>query len=166
MTRSSFSEVDCGVAQAVDQLGDKWTLLILRSAFHGIRRFDDFLEHLGIAGNILSDRLRRLVEADLLYRRHDPKDRRAVEYRLTEKALDAYPLIVFLNQWGERWLGKPGGSRVDIVDKTSRNAVQDIKVLSTDGRVLGARDTEMREGPGKSSVLARSREILARRSSN
>lgn len=61
MTRSSFVNVDCGVAQAVEQLGDKWTLVILRSAFHGIRRFEEFSEHLGIAANVLTDRLGKLV---------------------------------------------------------------------------------------------------------
>lgn len=163
MTRSTFVNVDCAVAQAVEQLGDQWTLLILRSAFHGIRRFDEFREHLNIAENILTTRLAKLVKAGIFQRTQLSQDKRVYEYRLTEKGYDTYALVVFLNQWGERWMGKPEGERVEIVETISGRKVQDVRVLSTEGRVLNPRDTTMQHGAGRSAVLDLSRNILARR---
>lgn len=166
MTRSSFADVDCGVAQAVEQMGDKWTLVILRSAFHGIRRFDEFSEHLGIAANVLADRLAKLVEADILSKHKVAGDGRAVEYRLTQKGLDTYPVIIFLNQWAERWMGKPTGPRIEVIERKTGRPIRLVEVLAENGQVLGAYDTFMRSGPSGSGVLNSSQRIVARRRGN
>ena len=166
MTRSSFADVDCGVAQAVEQLGDKWTLVILRSAFHGIRRFDEFSEHLGIAANVLADRLAKLVEADILCKRKVEGDGRAIEYRLTPKGLETYPMIIFLNQWADRWIGKPGGARIEVIERKTDRPIRQVQVLAENGQALTAYDTFMRNGPSGSDVLDRSQRIVARRRGN
>lgn len=163
MTRQSFADIDCAVAQAVEQVGDKWTLVILRNAFQGMTRFDEFAEHLGVASNVLTTRLDALVQADILYRRKVDHDRRAVEYKLTPKGFDLFPLIVFLNQWGERWMGKRRGPRLEIFERTSGQPVRPVQVLAHHGQVLTARDTFSREGAGGGKVLQRSREIVSRR---
>jgi DNA-binding HxlR family transcriptional regulator len=166
MSRSSFADVDCGVAQAVEQLGDKWTLVILRSAFHGLRRFDEFSEHLGIAANILSDRLARLVDADIFSKGKVEGDGRAVEYRLTPKGLDTYPLIIFLNQWSERWMPKPKGPRIDVLERKTGRPVLPVQVLAENGQALTAYDTFMQNGPGGCEILNHSQRIVARRRGN
>jgi DNA-binding HxlR family transcriptional regulator len=166
MTRSSFAEVDCGVAQAVEQLGDKWTLVILRSAFHGLRRFDEFEEHLGIAANVLTNRLGKLVEADILSKKKVEDDGRAFEYRLTPKGLDTYPLIIFFNQWAERWMAKPEGPRIDVLERKTGRPILPVQVLSESGQPLSAYETYMQNGPGGCDVLIRSQGIVARRRGN
>jgi len=166
MTRSSFADVDCGVAQAVEQLGDKWTVVILRSAFHGIRRFDEFSEHLGIAAKVLADRLAKLVDAGILYKQRLEGDGRAFEYRLTQKGLDTYPMIIFLNDWAERWMGNPKGPRIDVVERKTGRVIRPVQVLAENGKVLTAHDTFMRNGPSGSLILNHSRRIVARRRGN
>jgi DNA-binding HxlR family transcriptional regulator len=163
MTRTSFANVDCGVAQAAEQVGDKWTIVILRSAFHGVRRFEEFSEHLGIAPNVLADRLAKLVEADILYRRKSGNDGRVFEYLLTPKGFDLYPMIIFMNQWAERWLNKADGARIEVVHRPTGRPVRQIDVLSEDGEVLTARDTLMRNAVSGSKVLDHSRQIVSRR---
>ena len=91
MTRQSFADVDCGVAQAAQQVGDKWTLVILRDAFNGVNRYDDFARHLGVASNVLATRLSALVDADILHRRPVAGDGRAIEYKLTPEGTGAVP---------------------------------------------------------------------------
>jgi DNA-binding HxlR family transcriptional regulator len=166
MTRSSFAGVDCGVAQAVDQLGDKWTLVILRSAFAGIMRFDEFTEHLGIAANILADRLGKLVEANILRKQKVEGDGRAVEYLLTAKGLDTYPLIVFLNQWSERWMGSAKGRRIQILERKTDRPIREVQVLAEGGKALTAHETYMCSDARGSDVLNRSQTIVARRRGN
>jgi DNA-binding HxlR family transcriptional regulator len=94
---------DCSIAASLSFVGDRWTLLILRDAFRGVRRFGDFCADLGIARNILTDRLEKLVEAGILVR--VPYQERPLrhEYRLTEKGRDLSPALVALMRWGDRW---------------------------------------------------------------
>jgi DNA-binding HxlR family transcriptional regulator len=163
MTRQSFAEVDCGVAQAAQQVGDKWTLVILRDAFNGVTRYDDFAMHLGVASNVLAARLAALVDADILCRRPVAGDGRAWEYKLTPKGLDLYPLIVFLQQWGDRWMPKPLGNRIEIVDCKTLRPVRKVQVHDADGQVLSARDTRLRMGRGGSDVMRQLQSVVARR---
>ncbi|MDC0112343.1 helix-turn-helix transcriptional regulator [Burkholderiaceae bacterium] len=110
MTRISFADMDCPIAQAAEQLADKWKFVIIRNAFNGMRRFDDFAEQLGVASNVLTARLSELVAADILTRVPVDGDGRAVEYRLTAKGHDLFPMVIFLAQWSDRWLKKRGGA--------------------------------------------------------
>ena len=103
MTRTQFGDMQCSIARALDVVGERWSLLILRDAFYGVRRFEDFQRDLGIARNILSDRLQRLVEHGVLerhrYEERPPRD----EYRLTDKGSDLLPVVLAMMRWGDRW---------------------------------------------------------------
>jgi DNA-binding HxlR family transcriptional regulator len=103
MKRTSFAGMSCSVARTLDVVGEWWSLLVLRDAFTGVRRFEDFQRSLGIARNILADRLQTLVDYGVLERRlyHERPER--YEYRLTEKGFDLYPVLLSLMRWGDRW---------------------------------------------------------------
>src|SRR5712692_2233716 len=103
MRRTSFSDMDCSVAQTLEVIGEWWTLLILRDSFQGVRRFDDFQRRLGVARNVLTQRLDRLVEQGILARRQYQDRPARYEYRLTAKGLDLYPVVIALMDWGDRW---------------------------------------------------------------
>lgn len=138
--RRSFAGIDCAVAQAIEQMGDPWILLILRCQFQGIKRFDDFQGHLQISTSVLTDRLRRLVQAGLLRKEQDQQDKRGTVYLLTEKGMDFYPVMIALHQWSERWEAREDGPRLELLDKQSREPVRAVRVLSQDYRELSARD--------------------------
>src|SRR5436190_8958064 len=110
MKRTPFARWPCSVARAVDLLGDWWTPLVLRQAFYGVRRFDDFQESLGIGRNVLTQRLNRLVDEGLLERRlyceHPPRS----EYVLTEKGRDFWPVLAAMTTWGDKWLDGGAGA--------------------------------------------------------
>src|SRR5437868_2735664 len=103
MKRTSFAGMACSIARTLEVIGEWWTLLILRDAFLGVRRFDDFQSSLGIARNILTDRLATLVRHGILTRERYQERPARYEYRLTEKGFDLYPIIVGLLRWGDRW---------------------------------------------------------------
>ena len=103
MYRKSLADQECSIARALDVVGEWWTLLILRDAFRGIRRFDDFLDSLGIARNVLAARLAKLVEHGILERRPLTDHAGRHEYRLTEKGLDLQAVVISLMRWGDRW---------------------------------------------------------------
>jgi DNA-binding HxlR family transcriptional regulator len=137
--REVFAE--CGISAALEVVGERWSFLILRGAFNGLRHFEEFQTNLGIARNILSNRLGRLVEHGILRRDPDPADRRKVTYRLTEKGRDLLPVLLSLRQWGERWIsGMP--SNPVLVDRYTRKPIAPIVVQSADGRALSLRDME------------------------
>ena len=96
------------VFAALDVLPDRWSALILREAFFGVRRFSEFRRNLSIARNTLTDRLTRLVEQGVLVRQRVSETNEWEEYRLTEKGLDLYPIVVALMQWGDRWCAPDG----------------------------------------------------------
>jgi DNA-binding HxlR family transcriptional regulator len=104
----------CSVARAIDILGDRWVFLILREAFFGVRHYDQFLSNLGIATNILSNRLKRLVHSGIMDKHKDSKDSRRVLYRLTEKGRDLYPVTLAFMQWGDRWLADEKGPPLEL----------------------------------------------------
>src|SRR3954471_19595602 len=102
--RATPEEADCSIARALEVIGDRWTILIMRDAFRGIRRFDDFRRDLGIARPVLTDRLKKLVDAGVMVRRqyevHPPR----FEYRLTPMGIELSPALVALMRWGDRWM--------------------------------------------------------------
>ena len=126
---------ECGISAALEAVGERWSFLILRGAFNGLHHFEEFQSTLGIARNILSNRLGRLVAHDILLREPDPADRRRVAYRLTEKGRALLPVMIALRQWGESWVsGMP--SNPVLVDRTSRLPVAAIAVQTVEGRPL------------------------------
>ncbi|HEU0023750.1 MAG TPA: helix-turn-helix domain-containing protein, partial [Thermoleophilaceae bacterium] len=103
MRVADFAEQPCNIARPIALLGDGWTLLLLRQAFLGTRRFDDFQSQLGLSRSLLADRLRKLVEAGIL-RREPYRDavRTREQYRLTEKGIDLYPVLMALRTWADK----------------------------------------------------------------
>jgi DNA-binding HxlR family transcriptional regulator len=131
----------CSIAAALEAVGERWSFLILRGAFNGLHHFEEFQTTLGIARNILSNRLGRLVENGILERVPDASDRRKVSYRLTEKGRDLLPVLLSLRHWGEKWLsGQP--SNPVLVDRYSRQPIAPMAVRSSDGRVLALNELE------------------------
>ena len=131
----------CGLPGALEVMGERWSFMILRAAFNGVKHFEDFLEELGIARNILSNRLAKMVEHGVLEREPCPDDRRKVEYRLTEKGLDLLPAMLALRQWGFRYMGEAVENPV-LVDKRDGQPIGSVVVLAHDGRALGYNDLE------------------------
>ena len=91
----------CGLPTALEAMGERWSFMILRATFNGVRHFEEFISEISIARNILANRLTRLTESGILRRTPCPDDRRKVEYRLTDKGLDLLPTMIALRQWGE-----------------------------------------------------------------
>ncbi len=126
---------ECALPAALEAVGERWSFLILRGAFNGLHHFEEYQSTLGIARNILSNRLARLVEHDILQREPDPSDRRKVAYRLTQKGRELLPVLIALRQWGERWVSGVPSNPV-LVDKESRLPVAPMAVRAIDGRPL------------------------------
>ncbi len=126
--------VQCPFPAAVELIGEKWAFLILRGAFNGLKHFEEFQGALGIARNILSDRLCKLVAGEILERTPDESDRRKVVYALTPKGEALMPVVVALRQWGEEWgCGRAG---VVLADRHTGRPVRKISVQADDGRPL------------------------------
>jgi DNA-binding HxlR family transcriptional regulator len=121
----------CSIAAALETVGERWSFLILRGAFNGLQHFEEFQSTLGIARNILSNRLARMVERDILRREPDPSDRRRVAYHLTEKGLDLLPVLLALREWGEKWIAK-GPSNPVLVDRATRRPIAAMAVRDAD----------------------------------
>ena len=135
------TEGECGIAAALEVVGERWSFLILRGAFNGLHHFEEYQSTLGIARNILSNRLGRLVEHGILKREPDSADRRRIAYRLTEKGRELLPVMVALRQWGERWVSGVPSNPV-LVDRATRRPIAAMAVHSADGRPLKHGDME------------------------
>ena len=130
---------ECSLPAALEAVGERWSFLILRASFNGLHHFEEFQAKLGIARNILANRLAKLVQYGILQRAPMPDDRRKVEYTLTDKGFALLPTMVALRQWGERWeTGVPAFPV--LVDARDRRPVEPVSVLSHDGRSLGKHD--------------------------
>jgi DNA-binding HxlR family transcriptional regulator len=126
---------ECSLPKALEAMGERWSFLILRAAFNGLQHFEEIQSNLGIARNILANRLGRLVDTGVLSREPCPDDRRKIEYRLTEKGMDLLPTMIALRQWGEKWeTGTP--SNPVLVDERDQLPIAPIRVFSHDGRPL------------------------------
>jgi DNA-binding HxlR family transcriptional regulator len=135
------------VAGTLELIGERWTLLVVRDAFMGVRRFEDFQHRTGAARNVLSARLNLLVEEDILKRVPYQEHPVRYEYRLTEKGLDLWPVIVALLHWGDRYV-YPGKAPILLVHKACGGAVSDRRTCETCGAQLGPRDVQARLGTG------------------
>ena len=125
----------CGLPSALEAMGERWSFMILRAAFNGVRHFEEFLEELGIARNILSNRLARLVEGGILEREHCSDDRRRIEYCLTSKGHDLLPAMLALRQWGEKWaLGVP--CNPVLCDARDGLPIAQITIRAHDDRIV------------------------------
>jgi DNA-binding HxlR family transcriptional regulator len=138
----------CSIAKALEVIGERWSLLIVRDVMNGRRRFDELQKGLGIARNVLSTRLQHLVEEDILERRPYQSGPERYEYFLTEKGLDLWPSLVALLGWGDRHSPTPAGPPMLIVHKGCGGPVNDRGVCESCGELLHARSARALPGPG------------------
>ena len=148
MLRRDYPALDCSVAKALEVIGERWSLLIVRSVMHGNRRFGEMQESLGIARNVLSARLQRLVDEDILERRAYQESPPRHEYFLTQKGLDLWPALIALLNWGDRYSPQPEAPRRLIVHKQCGGTVSERGICEACGKVLTARDAKQVPGPG------------------
>lgn len=141
----------CSIARTLDLVGEKWSLLVLREVFSGVRRFDDLRRRTGAPRQVLSARLGTLVAAGLL-RRHpyrEPGQRSRYEYRLTRAGMDLYPVLVSLLRWGDRYLVQPtGGPSVELTHRDCGEPVDLVLRCRRGHELASAREVAPRPGPG------------------
>lgn len=146
--RRRFGEENCSVARALEALGDWWTLLIIREAFTGTRRFGDFEARLGISKNILSKRLRHLTEHDVLTMVEVGQFGSRQEYQLTPRGKDLVVVLTALRQWGDRWIFGEGREPVLVCDRRTDRPIPRLRLVDEAGQPLRGRDVQLRPGPG------------------
>ncbi|MEA2421211.1 MAG: hypothetical protein QOF55_310 [Thermoleophilaceae bacterium] len=146
MLGNTYSGQVCSIARSLELIGERWTILILRDAFLGVRRFDDFQRSLGVARNVLQGRLERLAEGGILERVRYQERPERFEYRLTEKGLDLWPVVVALLSWGDKH-ASPGGAPVVLEHRGCGGHVNDRRICEACGALLGPRDVSARRGP-------------------
>jgi DNA-binding HxlR family transcriptional regulator len=143
----TYEDQNCSIARSLELIGERWTLLIVRDAFLGIRRFDEFQENLGLSRGVLAGRLNRLVEAGILERRIYQERPERYEYRLTEKGRDLWPVTIGLLRWGDRYFAENGPPRL-VLHRGCGGEVTEHLTCAKCGEELTARDVEARPGPG------------------
>ena len=159
MPRTSFKDIDCPVAQGAEIIGDKWKFLVLRNAFFGMTRYDDFLKSLNISSKVLSIRLAEMVNDGILTKETSNLDRRAKLYSLTAKGKDLLTFIISLAQWSERWAQEDW---IRIVAKDGK-PIERIALRSYTGKELQHGEVSVIHGKSKSAELNHIREIVATR---
>lgn len=148
MKWSDLPEAHCSVARSVAVIGDRWTLMILRDCFLGVRRFEAFEQRLQISRSIIADRLKRLVDEGVLARTAYQDKPRRHEYRLTDKGLALHPVIMAIVHWGDVYCADDKGPPLIHTHRGCGHDFAPVTVCSECGEPLGARDVEVRPGPG------------------
>ncbi len=146
----AWSTDNCTVGRTMAILGERWTFVVLREVFNGVRRFDDIRRHCGIPRQVLSNRLALLVEQGILRREpyREPGERARDEYRLTAKGFDLYPVLVAIADWGDRYAADPEGPPVELVHRDCGSPVHAVMECASGHRIERPRDLAPRPGPG------------------
>jgi DNA-binding HxlR family transcriptional regulator len=162
MLKNDYNGQNCSIAGALEVVGERWSLLIVREVMLGVRRFDEIQADLGIARNVLQTRLTRLIEQGVLERR--PYQQRPLrhEYRLTDKGLDLWPAMMALMQWGDRYAAPLGGPPVLLEHRGCGGAVDEHRICATCGERLSVRDVRALPGPGATPNHPITRRLAAR----
>jgi DNA-binding HxlR family transcriptional regulator len=152
--RYGYSTENCSIRRTLDIVGERWTLLVLREAFSGVRRFEDFVGALGCPRDVLSARLRTLVDEGILRREpyREPGKRARQQYRLTEKGSELFPALLALLQWGDRWTADPTGPSVEVAHRDCGAPLRMTMSCARAHGPLTVRDVEARPGPGARRV--------------
>ena len=145
--RTRLEGDDCPVARSLDAIGDWWSLLIIRDALFGARRFGEFQKNLGLAKNILTVRLRTMVDQGILKLAPASDGSAYQEYVLTAKGRGVFPVLVALRQWSEEFSCDGGGFKTLLVDRNKGRPVRKLEIRAEDGRLLADGDTELRPNP-------------------
>jgi DNA-binding HxlR family transcriptional regulator len=152
--RKSFSDMHCSVAQTLEVVGEWWSMLIVRDAFLGVTRFDDFQQRLGISRNVLNQRLAHLVDHGVLakvpYSEHPPR----FDYRLTDKGRDLWPVLTTMRQWGDKHVA-PDGPPLQLIHNDCGAVAAAELVCSECGEPIGSGAVKAVPGPGAVEPLVR-----------
>ncbi|MWA06855.1 transcriptional regulator [Actinomadura sp. LD22] len=143
----TYESQNCSIARALEVVGDRWTLLVIRSAFEGVRRFDDFQDALGVARNVLTDRLTRLCDEEIMRRVPYQERPERYEYRLTRKGVELWPAMMTLLMWGDRHYA-PDGPPVIVGHRGCGGTLTPRFTCDSCGATLGPGDVDTRPGPG------------------
>ena len=146
MKWDDIGSLNCSIARSLALIGDRWTLLLLRNAFLGTRRFDDFQSQLGVTRHVLAERLKRLVDADILSKEAYQPNR--YEYRLTAKGRALYPVLLALTAWGDAFLDEGAGPPLLYQHKNCGKTMTATMTCSECGEAVHARDVLPMAGPG------------------
>ena len=149
MKRTSFADDSCPIARSLEALGDWWSLLIIREALLGTRRFGEFQQKLGLAKNILAVRLRGLVDHGILVTAPASDGTAYQEYVPTLKGRGVFPVLVALRQWSEQFDERPDQIDTVLVDRAKGKPVRKLELYSQDGRLLGFGDTALKARPAR-----------------
>jgi len=152
---SRLANMVCSMARAMEVVGERWTILILREAYYGVTRFDEFEYYVGVAPNILSNRLKKLVDAGIMTRVPLPEHSGRYDYVLTEKGRDFFPAYLALKKWGDDWLAGPKGPQVVFRDRKGGGDIAYPKLLNASGKPLRLEDVEVVPGSGAVSFNQR-----------
>jgi DNA-binding HxlR family transcriptional regulator len=159
MREADIEYLTCSVARTIGAVGERWTLLLLREFFLGTRRFEMLQAQTGISSRALSDRLRRLQRLGVTTAIEYQGRPRRYEYRLTEKGLELYPIIVSMTRWGDRWMRAKGEPPpAGLVHKECGHAFKPVLTCGSCGQVAGARDVQVEIGPEMEAERARMRD--------
>jgi DNA-binding HxlR family transcriptional regulator len=139
---------ECSIVRAMAEIGDRWSILILREAYYGVKRFDQFEYYIGLAPNILSDRLKKLVDAGVLEKAPLAEHAGRYEYVLSDKGHAFFPAYLALKKWGDDWLAEPEGPQVVFLERHTGRELQYPELLGSSGRKLTVRDVEVVPGSG------------------
>jgi DNA-binding HxlR family transcriptional regulator len=146
----TFSVDNCTIGRTLEILGERWSIVVLREVFNGVRRFEDMRRHTDIPRQVLANRLGSLVKAGVLHRHpyREPGERERFEYRLTAKGFDLYPVMVALAQWGDRYLADPDGPPVVFTHRDCGELVEPVLHCAGGHPVADPRDVVTAPGPG------------------
>jgi DNA-binding HxlR family transcriptional regulator len=154
MRRTRFDTWPCSIARTVDIAGDWWTPLVMREAFYGARRFEEFQRRLGLSRNVLTQRLDRLTEEGMLRRQPYQEHPARHEYRLTEKGRDFFTVLAAMIRWGDRWLADADGPPIELRDRETGLSVRPEVIDATTGQPIDVRRIIATPGPGLPDKLA------------
>ncbi len=154
MKKTRFADTPCPIARSLDRVGEWWSILILRDAFHGLSKFDEFQQSLGLSPTLLTRRLKFLVESDILYKQ--PYQTRPVryEYRLTERGKDFFPVLVTLFHWGNTHLAEEGIA-AELVDRRSGQAIQPQLIDALTRQPVALQHITLAPGPAAGEAMFR-----------
>jgi DNA-binding HxlR family transcriptional regulator len=148
LAMTDFGDMNCSLARALSQVGERWSLLIIREAIMGTTRFDQFQKRLGIARNILAARLNELVASGVLMREMSDESARIFDYNLTEKGWDLYGAVAALMHWGDTWLDQGKGAPVVLIDPMTTKPLPRVTLKRQDGKQLSPRTVLIKAGAG------------------
>jgi DNA-binding HxlR family transcriptional regulator len=148
MLGNDYTGQNCSIARTLELVGERWTILVLRDVFLGVRRFDAIQGHLGVARNVLAARLERLVGEGILEKQPYQERPPRYEYRLTEKGLDLWPVIVELLRWGDRHAAPAAGPPIVLRHRDCGGLMDEWRTCEHCGKPLGPRDVRAEPGPG------------------